>query len=134
MTSLTKFDGTKQRHITAREFHQIAGRAGRAGFDTVGYVVVQAPEHDIENARRLRKAGDDPTKIKRVQRVKAPEGTISWSENTFTTLIEAQPETLTSRMRVDHSLILNLLQRLDPIAGAKTILCDNHEPKKIATR
>lgn len=130
MTSLTKFDGTKQRHITAREFHQIAGRAGRAGFDTVGYVVVQAPEHDIENARRLRKAGDDPTKIKRVQRVKAPEGTISWSENTFTTLIEAQPETLTSRMRVDHSLILNLLQRPDPIAGAKTILCDNHEPKK----
>ncbi|QRV02595.1 DUF3516 domain-containing protein [Arcanobacterium phocisimile] len=130
MTSLTKFDGTKQRHITAREFHQIAGRAGRAGYDTVGYVVVQAPEHEIENARRLRKAGDDPTKIKRVQKVKAPEGEISWSENTFNTLIEAQPETLTSRMRVDHSLILNLLQRPDPVAAAKTILFDNHEPHR----
>ncbi|SDU82699.1 DEAD/DEAH box helicase [Arcanobacterium phocae] len=130
MTSLTKFDGTKQRHITAREFHQIAGRAGRAGYDTVGYVVVQAPEHEIENARRLRKAGDDPAKVKRVQKVKAPEGTISWSENTFNTLLAAQPETLTSRMRVDHSLILNLLQRPNPITAAKTVLCDNHEPHR----
>lgn len=69
-TRLVKFDGSRERLYKAREFHQIAGRAGRAG-DTSGEVVVQAPEHIIENARRLAKAGDDPVKIKRVQRVEA---------------------------------------------------------------
>ena len=60
--------------LKAREFHQIAGRAGRAGFDTAGTVVVQAPEHVVENHRLVQKAGDDPKKLKRVQRKKAPEG------------------------------------------------------------
>lgn len=128
ITSLVKFDGSKDRQLTAREFHQIAGRAGRAGFDTVGYVVVQAPEHEIENARRLRKAGDDPAKIKRVQKVKAPEGRMTWSEKTFESIIAAQPETLSSQMRVDHSMILNLLQRPDPVDATVKLLTDNHEP------
>ena len=73
-TALAKFDGTRQRILRTREFLQIAGRAGRAGFDTVGYVVVQAPEHVIENERPVRKAGDDPKKLKRIQRKKPPEG------------------------------------------------------------
>jgi len=60
LTSLTKYDGTRTRHLRAREFHQISGRAGRAGFDTAGLVVVQAPEHVIENERALAKVGDDP--------------------------------------------------------------------------
>lgn len=128
MTSLVKFDGAKQRHLTSREFHQIAGRAGRAGFDTVGYVVVQAPEHEIENARRLRKAGDDPAKIKRVQKVKPAEGQVHWSAKTFDALIVAPPEKLTSNLRVDHSMILNLMQRPDPVAAATKLLTDNHEP------
>ncbi|HEY2268803.1 MAG TPA: DUF3516 domain-containing protein, partial [Streptosporangiaceae bacterium] len=82
-TGLAKFDGTNQRLLKAREFHQIAGRAGRAGFDTAGFVVVQAPEHTIENARLVAKAGDDPKKLKRVQKKKAPEGVVSWTEDTF---------------------------------------------------
>ncbi|MCP5888554.1 hypothetical protein NL336_27170, partial [Klebsiella pneumoniae] len=61
-TSLTKFDGRRTRVLKSREFHQIAGRAGRAGFDTVGYVVAQAPEHVIANHKALAKAGDDPKK------------------------------------------------------------------------
>ena len=64
-TGLAKFDGAHHRLLKAREFHQIAGRAGRPGFDTTGYVVVQAPEHAIENARLVAKAGDDPKKLKR---------------------------------------------------------------------
>src|SRR5215213_3056483 len=44
-SALSKYDGTRTRLLTAREFHQIAGRAGRAGYDTAGTVVVQAPEH-----------------------------------------------------------------------------------------
>ena len=69
-TGLAKFDGARHRLLKAREFHQIAGRAGRAGFDTMGYVVVQAPEHVIENARAVAKAGDDPKKLKKIQRKK----------------------------------------------------------------
>lgn len=55
LTALAKYDGRRERHLSAREFHQIAGRAGRAGFDTVGYVEVQAPKHDIENHKRANK-------------------------------------------------------------------------------
>ena len=76
-TALSKYDGVRTRHLKAREFHQIAGRAGRAGFDTVGTVVVQAPEHVIENEQALAKAGDDPKKRRKVVRKKPPEGFVS---------------------------------------------------------
>src|SRR5712691_5521826 len=72
-TSLSKYDGKKTRLLSAREFHQIGGRAGRAGFDTIGTVVVQAPEHVVENERALAKAGDDPKKRRRVVRKRPPE-------------------------------------------------------------
>lgn len=57
LTQLTKFDGTHMRKLRAREFHQIAGRAGRSGFDTEGLVIAEAPEYEIENARAVAKAG-----------------------------------------------------------------------------
>ncbi|MDO9354945.1 MAG: DUF3516 domain-containing protein [Solirubrobacteraceae bacterium] len=130
-TGLTKYDGTSNRVLKAREFHQIAGRAGRAGFDTSGHVVVQAPEHVIENARRLAKAGDDPVKRKRVQKVKPPEGQVSWTEETFTRLRGAVPEPLVSRMKVDHSTILNVVnQPGDPIDVMRALMEDNHEDER----
>ncbi|HWK26517.1 MAG TPA: DUF3516 domain-containing protein [Solirubrobacter sp.] len=130
-TGLAKFDGTNHRLLKAREFHQIAGRAGRAGFDTSGYVVVQAPEHTIENARRVAKAGDDPKKLKRVQKVKPADGVVSWTEDTFTRLQGAQPEPLVSRMRVNHGLILNLInQKGDPDEALRALLEDNHEDER----
>jgi superfamily II RNA helicase len=46
-TRLCKFDGQKTAHLSVREFHQIAGRAGRKGFDDRGFVVVQAPDGRI---------------------------------------------------------------------------------------
>ena len=36
--SLEKFDGVNFRYLKAREYHQMAGRAGRRGIDNVGYV------------------------------------------------------------------------------------------------
>jgi superfamily II RNA helicase len=128
---LTKFDGRRNRHYRAREFHQIAGRAGRAGFDTAGTVVVQAPEHEVENARRVAKAGDDPKKLKKVQRVKAPEGFISWSQQTMDKLVVAEPEQLTSHFRVTTSMLLNVLQRPgNPVDAMRHLLLDNHEVRK----
>lgn len=134
-TGLAKFDGTKQRLLKAREFHQIAGRAGRAGFDTAGYVVVQAPEHAIENARLIAKAGDDPKKQRKVQKRKAPEGEVSWNEETFEKLRTATPEPLVSRMRVDHSMILNVVQQPgDAVTTMRALMEDNHEDDRGRTR
>jgi superfamily II RNA helicase len=130
MTGLTKFDGTRTRHLRAREFHQIAGRAGRAGYDTMGTVVVQAPEHEIENARAVAKAGDDPKKRRKVQRKKAPDGVISWSEATFEKLVAAPPEPLTSRFAVTNSMLLNVIARPGKCFTAmRHLLEDNHESR-----
>lgn len=134
-TGLAKFDGTRQRLLKAREFHQIAGRAGRAGFDTSGFVVVQAPEHAIENARLMAKAGDDPKKQRKVQKRKAPEGEVSWNEETFEKLRTATPEPLVSRMRVDHSMILNVVQQPgDAVATMRALVEESHEDERGRTR
>ncbi|HCX83580.1 MAG TPA: DUF3516 domain-containing protein [Micrococcales bacterium] len=132
-TGLTKFDGVRQRHLTAREFHQISGRAGRAGFDTVGDVVVQAPDHVIENARALAKAGDDERKRRKIVRKKAPEGQVNWTDKTFERLRDAEPEPLTSQLAVTHAMVLGVLERPgDPVARAWRLLTDNHEPHRAA--
>ena len=130
MTSLVKFDGSKERHLTAREFHQIAGRAGRAGFDTRGYVSVQAPEHVIENAKALAKAGDDERKRRKIVRKKAPEGRVNWTDKTFERLRDAAPETLTSQFQVTTTMVLNLMERAgDPVAAMVGLLERAHEPE-----
>ncbi|QXQ15751.1 DUF3516 domain-containing protein [Skermania piniformis] len=135
LTGLTKYDGTRTRQLRAREFHQIAGRAGRAGFDSTGSVVVQAPEHEIENARLVAKAGDDPRKLRRVQRKKAPEGFVSWSEQTFDRLVSAQPEQLVSRFTVTNSMLLNVIARPGNCFDAtRHLLTDNHEPRPAQRR
>ncbi len=130
LTALTKFDGTRMRQLTAREFHQVAGRAGRAGYDTAGTVVVQAPEHETENLAAIRKAGDDPKKKRKIIRKKAPDGFVSWGEPSFRKLIDAEPETLTSHMQVTSSLMLNVIARGgDAFAAMRRLIFDNHEPR-----
>ncbi|MGQ0631890.1 MAG: DEAD/DEAH box helicase [Sporichthyaceae bacterium] len=130
MTGLAKYDGRRTRILRVREFHQIAGRAGRAGFDTAGFCVVQAPEHIVENARRVAKAGDDPVKLKRVQKVKAVEGQVSWTEETYDRLVHAEPESLISRMRVSHSMLLNVIARPgDGFEHMRHLLRENHEDR-----
>ena len=130
LTGLTKYDGVRTRQLRAREFHQIAGRAGRAGYDTMGTVVVQAPEHEVENARLVAKAGDDPKKLKKVQRKKPPEGFVSWSEQTFERLVAASPEPLVSRFSVTNSMLLNVIARPGNCFYAmRHLLEDNHEAR-----
>jgi superfamily II RNA helicase len=127
-TALSKYDGTRTRHLTAREFHQIAGRAGRAGYDVEGSVVVQAPEHVTENEKALAKAGDDPKKRRKVVRKKPPDGFVSWGEATFERLVTAEPEPLTSSFGVSHSMVLNVLDRPgDGCRALRHLLVDNHE-------
>ncbi len=128
MTSLVKYDGRRIRHVSAREFHQIAGRAGRAGFDTVGFVRVLAPEHEVESARErarlsaAQEAARDAREAKRARKKsakkrKGPEaGEVSWTRSTFDRLVEAAPEKLTSRFEMTHAMVLNVLAGA-PAAG-----------------
>src|SRR5215469_9327746 len=127
-TALSKYDGSKTRLLQAREFHQIAGRAGRAGFDTTGCVVVQAPEHVVENERALAKAGDDPKKRRKVVRKKPAPGFVSWGQPTFERLVAAEPEPLQSSFAVTHAMLLNVIGRPgDAFAAMRHLLTDNHE-------
>ncbi|GIE31303.1 DEAD/DEAH box helicase [Actinoplanes italicus] len=134
-TGLSKYDGVKTRLLKAREFHQIAGRAGRAGFDTIGTVIVQAPEHVIDNERALAKAGDDPKKRRKVVRKKPPEGQIGWGRPTFDRLVDAEPEPLTSSFQVSHAMLLNVMNRGgDPYPALKHLLTENHEERPAQRR
>src|SRR5690554_2033522 len=129
-TALTKFDGTRMRQLNAREFHQIAGRAGRAGYDTAGTVVAQAPEHESENAAAIKKAGDDPKKKRKLIRKKAPDGFVSWGEPSFRKLVDAEPETLTSHMQITSAMMLNVIGRGGDVFGnMRALIYDNHEPR-----
>ncbi|HEX5493438.1 MAG TPA: DUF3516 domain-containing protein [Mycobacteriales bacterium] len=129
-TALSKYDGVKTRHLKAREFHQIAGRAGRAGYDTVGNVVVQAPEHVVDNERALAKAGADEKKRRKVVRRRPPEGFVSWGRPTFERLVTAEPEPLTSSFAVSHSMLINVVNRPgDAFAAMRHLLTDNHEDR-----
>jgi len=134
-TALSKYDGSKTRLLQAREFHQIAGRAGRAGFDTTGRVVVQAPEHVIENEKALAKAGDDAKKRRKVVRKKPPEGFVSWGQPTFDRLVAADPEPLTSSFKVSHAMLLNVIGRPgDAFTAMRHLLTDNHEDRAAQRR
>jgi hypothetical protein len=140
-TGLAKYDGRRQRILRTREFMQIAGRAGRAGFDTAGYVVVQAPEHVIENERAKAKADAKNAalsasklakKRSKAHLKKPPEGTVVWTEQTFDKLVAGVPEPLVSRMRVDNAMIVNVVAREeDAFPVLRRLLTDNHsEPRE----
>jgi hypothetical protein len=117
-TKLCKFDGTRVNVLQVREFQQIAGRAGRKGFDVQGYVVAQAPEHVIENIKIDRKKEADPKKHKKLQRAKPPErGYAHWDKATFERLGTSKPEELVSRFGVTHGMVIWLLG--NPDAGKR---------------
>ena len=112
LNKLCKFDGEKTALLSVRDFQQICGRAGRRGFDTLGTVVVQAPEHVIENLRNEQKAAGDARKLKKLVKRKPPEkGFVPWNEETFRKLVNGQPEALVSRFKVTHAMLLNVLAR-----------------------
>src|SRR3954470_22887337 len=128
-TRLCKFDGQKTAILSARDFHQIAGRAGRKGFDDVGWVVAQAPEHVIENLKLDEKASRDGKKI---TKRKAPDRNfVNWDKQTFLRLINAPPERLTSQFQVTHGMLLNVLSRpTDGCRAMQDLIERSHESPK----
>ena len=115
-SQLCKFDGEKDTILTVRDFQQIAGRAGRKGFDDLGWVVCQAPAHEIENRRRMlkesvaRRGRGRGRGRKAVRKRSAPRGFVPWDERTFERLTTSRPETLESRFRLRHGMVFDLIQ------------------------
>ena len=137
-TQLCKYGGVRTGILTARDFHQISGRAGRKGFDDHGYVVAMAPEHVIENKRLEAKAAGDPKKKKKLVKRKPPErGYVHWDEQTFTRLQSAPAEPLKSSFKVSHGMLLNVLSREgDGCAAMRQLItdCHNNDSSKQAMR
>ena len=137
LTGLAKFDGKRMRLLNSREFHQIAGRAGRAGYDTVGHVVVQAPTWTIEFERERAKqrareeAGKAPNsakKRKKEPKPRIPEGAVSWSEENLTKLVENAPEPLRPHLRITPSMELALIARPgNAVSAARHLIMTSHQ-------
>lgn len=127
MTALTKFDGNRVRGFTVREFRQLAGRAGRPGFDPDGHVWAQAPDHVVDNAKALSRAGDDPKAQRKAAKSKPPDGFVHYDEASMQRLMTAAPEPLTSRFRVTPDLLASVLSRPDGPRALKRLLRTNHD-------
>ncbi len=137
LTGLAKYDGRRTRLLNAREFHQIAGRAGRAGFDTVGHVVVQAPEWTIEFERERAKqaarqeSGAVPNKKRKKEpKPKIPDGAVTWSEANLARLVENPPEPLRPHLRITSSMLLALVSRPgDAVVAGRHLIFSSHQTR-----
>ncbi|MDF1861220.1 MAG: DUF3516 domain-containing protein [Verrucomicrobiales bacterium] len=128
-TQLFKYGGQKTKTLAVRDFKQISGRAGRRGFDDVGYVVAQAPAHAIDNIKAEKKAEAKGKKSRAVKKKPPEKGFVNWDETTFRKLIESPPEKLSSSFSVNHGMLLNVLSRSgeDGCEALRDILRRSHE-------
>ena len=138
-TRLCKFDGEQVALLSIREFQQIAGRAGRRGFDTQGSVVAQAPEWVIENRRLEAKAAAARGRRRKIFKKRTPEGFVAWTKKSFDERIWRPPEMLHSRFSLNHGLLVGCIQgslaQTSPGAGYRLVLdliehCHEDETRK----
>ncbi|CAE7294785.1 helY [Symbiodinium natans] len=113
-TQLCKYNGETTVLVTPRQFHQIAGRAGRRGYDTQGSVVAIPPAHEVYN-RKLQAEIESAENKKERERLKKRRRSpkfnfVEWDEKTFCDLRTSAPSPLMSRFQLSQGHVLSLLQ------------------------
>lgn len=114
LSRITKFDGETHRQLTAREFHQMAGRAGRRGKDVLGHVVLVAdPWMPFEGVGQLITAPPEPV-----------DSAFAVTYNSYLNLIDSygphSAEEIVQRSFLMHQLSgqgARLRKRLDALAS-----------------
>jgi len=114
--SLRKFIKKEPRLITAAEYHQMAGRAGRPQFDDRGLAITLAPEDIVSDIKKeLKDAAKRPAydegKVKKSVYNKAKseaqrKGDIVWTPEVHAELVKGEPAELRSKTKITAEQVL----------------------------
>ncbi len=114
--ALRKFIKKEPRLITAAEYHQMAGRAGRPQFDDRGLAITLAPEEIVSDLKKelkdARKQGPDhEAKIKKTVYNRARgeaqrKGEIIWTPEVHAELVKGEPAELRSKTKITAEQVL----------------------------
>jgi superfamily II RNA helicase len=91
-TSLTKYDGSRERYLLSHEYTQMAGRAGRRGIDQIGHVI------HCNNLFTLP------------------------SSSEYNSILCGSPQKLVSKFRISYSIILGYLGKTEEPISLNTFV------------
>jgi hypothetical protein len=114
--SLRKFIKKEPRIITAAEYHQMSGRAGRPQFDDKGLAITLAPEQIVSDLKKeLKDAANRPAfdemKVKRSVYGRArmdaqKHGDLIWTPELHAELVQGEPAELRSKTKITAEQVL----------------------------
>jgi hypothetical protein len=109
---LKKYLRSVPRLVTAAEFHQMAGRAGRPQYDSEGIAIALAPEAVVQEVRKEMKSGrgeEDKIKKSVYARLKAEarkNNDVLWDYEAHQALVHGEPAPLTSHTQITAEMVL----------------------------
>ncbi|HEY6174938.1 MAG TPA: hypothetical protein VIX73_10855, partial [Kofleriaceae bacterium] len=114
--ALRKFVKQQARLVTAAEYHQMAGRAGRPQFDDRGLAITLAPEQVVSELKKelkdaAKRPAFDESRIKksvynRARSDAQRKGDIVWSPETHAELVRGEPAELRSKTKITAEQVL----------------------------
>lgn len=114
--ALRKFVKQAPRLVTAAEYHQMAGRAGRPQFDDRGLAITLAPEQIVSDLKKelkdaAKRAAYDEAKVKksvynRARSDAQRKGDIVWTPEVHAELVRGEPAELRSKTKITAEQVL----------------------------